>query len=247
MRIKTEGLIIREQPVGESDRLVSVLTRDNGVVKAFARRAKKVSDNKNAATTLLSYSKFDLYMGENKNVIERATPVMVFLGLGKDIVKLSMAQYFCDLARLIIPEQMESEEIFRLMLNSLYLLSETERDPFLIKPVFELRLMCLTGYEPDLHECIGCGKKTSEIMYFLTDEAQIICSECYEGNDKTAIPVSEGVLKAMRHIEYSDFEKIFSFSLAGDRLGKLNSLTERYIISILGFVPNTLKFLKSVI
>ena len=53
MQVKTQGLIIREQTVGESDRLVTVLTRDAGVVRAFARRAKNLKDSKSAATQLL--------------------------------------------------------------------------------------------------------------------------------------------------------------------------------------------------
>ena len=57
MQVKTQGLIIREQTVGESDRLVTVLTRDAGVVRAFARRAKNLKDSKSAATQLLCYSR----------------------------------------------------------------------------------------------------------------------------------------------------------------------------------------------
>ena len=57
MKVTTQGLIIREQVVGESDRLVTVLTRDEGVVRAFARRAKNLKDSKNAATGLLCYSR----------------------------------------------------------------------------------------------------------------------------------------------------------------------------------------------
>ena len=63
MQVKTQGLIIREQTIGESDRLVTVLTRDEGVVRAFARRAKNLKDSKNSATGLLCYSRLNLYKG----------------------------------------------------------------------------------------------------------------------------------------------------------------------------------------
>ena len=52
-KTQTQGLIIREQAIGESDRLVTVLTRDQGVVRAFARRAKNYKDSKNSGTGLL--------------------------------------------------------------------------------------------------------------------------------------------------------------------------------------------------
>ena len=98
MQVKTQGLIIREQTVGESDRLVTVLTRDAGVVRAFARRAKNLKDSKSAATQLLCYSRLSIFKGREKYMIDDAEPMEVFFGLRRDIAALSLAQYFCELA-----------------------------------------------------------------------------------------------------------------------------------------------------
>ena len=70
MQIKTQGLIIKEQTIGESDRLVTVLTRDNGVLRAFARRAKNLKDSKSAATQLLCYSRLSVFKGRDKYIID---------------------------------------------------------------------------------------------------------------------------------------------------------------------------------
>ena len=94
MQVKTQGLIIREQTVGESDRLVTVLTRDAGVVRAFARRAKNLKDSKSAATQLLCYSRLSIFKGREKYMIDDAEPIEVFFGLRRDIAALSLAQYF---------------------------------------------------------------------------------------------------------------------------------------------------------
>ena len=77
MQVKTQGLIIREQTVGESDRLVTVLTRDAGVVRAFARRAKNLKDSKSAATQLLCYSRLSIFKGREKYMIDDAEPIEV--------------------------------------------------------------------------------------------------------------------------------------------------------------------------
>lgn len=66
MKTTTQGLIIREQALGESDRLVTVLTGDQGVLRAFARRAKNLKDSKNAGTGLLCYSRLTLWKGREK-------------------------------------------------------------------------------------------------------------------------------------------------------------------------------------
>ena len=81
---KTRGLILREMTLGESDRLVTVLTEDMGVIRAFARRAKNLSDSKNAATSLLCYSRLDLYQGRERNIINSAVPIEAFFGLRSD-------------------------------------------------------------------------------------------------------------------------------------------------------------------
>ena len=120
MQVKTQGLIIREQTVGESDRLVTVLTRDAGVVRAFARRAKNLKDSKSAATQLLCYSRLSIFKGREKYMIDDAEPIEVFFGLRRDIAALSLAQYFCELAYLMVPEDTDSEEYLRLILNSLH-------------------------------------------------------------------------------------------------------------------------------
>ena len=127
MQVKTQGLIIREQTVGESDRLVTVLTRDAGVVRAFARRAKNLKDSKSAATQLLCYSRLSIFKGREKYMIDDAEPIEVFFGLRRDIAALSLAQYFCELAYLMVPEDTDSEEYLRLILNSLHFLSKGTR------------------------------------------------------------------------------------------------------------------------
>ena len=104
MQIKTQGIIIREQVIGESDRLITALTQDEGVVRAFARRAKNLKDSKNSATGLLCYSRLNLYKGREKYIVNDAFPIEVFFGLRQDIVRLALAQYFCSLAAELVPE-----------------------------------------------------------------------------------------------------------------------------------------------
>lgn len=245
MTIKTDGLIIKEQTVGESDRLVTVLTRNEGVIRAFARRAKNLRDSKNSSTGLLSYSDFGIYRGKDKYIIENSSPKEIFFGLRKDIVSLSLAQYFCELAYLLVPEQADSAEYLRLILNALHFLADTDKDPLIVKAVVELRILADSGFMPDLVCCSVCKKYESEPMYFLPQKAMILCPDCYSGDDPSAVKISMGVLTAMRHIIYSDFAKIFSFTLPEESLKLLSYTTESYMVNTLGKIPATLSFYKS--
>lgn len=79
MRLNTDGLVIREQNIGEADRRVILLTRDYGIVHAFARGARRIKSNALTATQLLSYSRFSIFQGRDSYIIDEAEPIEVFL------------------------------------------------------------------------------------------------------------------------------------------------------------------------
>jgi len=105
MQINTDGLIIREQSIGESDRLVTVLTREQGILRAFVRGAKAMKSRSASSTQLLCYSRLSIYEGREKYIIDEAEPIEVFFSLRTDFEKLSLAQYFCELALALAPEK----------------------------------------------------------------------------------------------------------------------------------------------
>lgn len=244
-KTQTQGIIIREQTIGESDRLVTVLTRDHGVVRAFARRAKNYKDSKNSGTSLLCYSRLDLYEGRDKYIINAAYPIEVFFGLRQDIVRLALGQYFCELAAELVPEGVESEDYLRLVLNALHFLCQGTRPPELLKPIVELRMLSVSGYMPDLVGCAGCGTYESKRMFFRVNRGEIYCQDCYVNKGSPAVGLSPGALTGMRHIIYSDFEKIFSFNLTGNALRELGEAAEAYTVSVLQKRLGTLDFYRS--
>ena len=84
--------------VGESDRLVTLFTRDYGIIRAFASGAKNIKSKKGAATSLLTYSSFTILKKKDSYRIYEATPIAMFFSLGCDIETISLSQYFCELA-----------------------------------------------------------------------------------------------------------------------------------------------------
>lgn len=245
MQIKTDGIIIKEQTIGESDRLVTILTRNEGIIKAFARRAKNLKDSKNSSTGLLCYSRLSLYRGRDKYIVDGAIPLEVFFGLRSDIERLSLAQYFCELASQLVPEETDSEEYLRLVLNSLHFLAKSNKDIFQIKAITELRMLTLAGYMPDLLCCANCGAYESEVMWFLPKSSVIFCKNCFVKSDAPAIGLPPAVITAMRHICYSEFDKLYAFALAADVSKLLSFTTEAYVVNTLGHSLTTLEFFKS--
>lgn len=246
MKFRTTGLIIKEQSIGEQDKLVYALTKSNGVIKAFVRGAKNIKNQKCAATSLLSYSRLTIYKGRDSYIIGDAIPEHIFSKLRNDVAKMCLAQYFCELAITICPREQKSESFLSLILNALYLLSEGKRSPDLIKSCVEMRLASLAGYLPDLRMCNVCGEYSAPEMFFLTKSGIIECRQCHSGTNGTEILLNPSSLTALRHTVYADDNKLFSFALPDDDLRVLNIASESYIKFMFEKDFPTLTFYKTI-
>lgn len=230
MLINTDGLILREQDIGENDLLVTVLTRHDGVIRAFVKNPKNGKKSSAAASRTLCYSQFILYKGKDKYIINSAEPIHVFFDIRKDLDMLALSQYFSDIAIHVVPENMDSEGFLRLILNSLHYLGKGQRNLKQIKSIYEMRVLAMAGYMPDLVCCGKCHKYESEKMYFLFKEGKIFCENCYKNEFGSATPINGSVLHSLRYIIYSEFDKVFSFSLSDSSLKTLSDVSERYLL-----------------
>ena len=243
-QLTTDCLIIREKSIGDSDKLVTALSRELGVISIYASGAKSIKSKKGAATSLLSYSSLTLKKkGDYYRVVE-ASPIEVFFKTGDDIEALSLAQYFCELALNNAPSDDTCEQVLRLFLNSLYFLSERKRNIHLIKAIVELRLLSIIGYMPNLVACKKCLKYENDIMYFDMAEGCLFCSSC--GNfQKGYAAINKPLIMAMRHIVFSDFNKLFAFDLTDEASVALSKITEKYLINKTENNLKTLQFFNS--
>lgn len=244
MRITTDGLVIKETNIRDNDRLITVITRDIGVINAFVRGAKNIKSRRSPATSLLAFSNFNLECKGDTYTVTEASVNKIFFTAGSDIVVLSIAQYFCELCNILRPVEGEAEEFLRLILNSLHFLTENKRSPELIKAITELRVAVIAGYAPNLIACDGCGKFEDAVMYFKFDDGTLYCSNCRKEN---CVSVTLTVLQAMRHIVYSKFDSLYSFEIPEADAKQLSKLCEKYITYQTEHKFTTLEFLRGII
>lgn len=243
-RFTTQGLVIKEMIVGESDRLVTLFTREYGIIKAFASGAKSIKSKKGSATSLLTYSSFTVLRKKDTYRIYEATPISMFFEVGSDIEILALSQYFCELAYEFAPAGTPNEEFLRLILNSLHFLTKEGRFPPLIKAVTELRTAVISGYSPNLIACDECGQFEDNVMYFNLSEGNLRCQNC--PRDGKYIPVDRTMLSAMRHIVYSEFKNLYSFDIPAESANLLSELTGQYITVQTDHRFSTLEFYNSI-
>lgn len=246
MQINTDGLIIREQSIGESDRLVTVLTREQGILRAFVRGAKAMKSRNASSTQLLCYSRLSIYEGRDKYIIDEAEPIEVFFSLRSDFEKLSLAQYFCELALTLAPEKMEAGDFLRLVLNAFYFLGKEKLPPAQIKAIVEMRMLSLAGFMPDLVCCDQCGAYEADQMYFMVKQGKLYCGSCYPQFAPGGILMNRGVATALRHTIYADFNKVFGFTLPPKDIETLAKVSERYLLNTVERGFATLDFYKQI-
>lgn len=244
MRTNTDGLILKEQNIGEKDKLVTVLTRQNGLVRAFVRGAKSFKNRKNSATGMFCYSKISLYKTKDSYIIDEAEPIELFFELRDDLEKISLAQYFSELIISLVQEDEPAEEYLRLMLNSLHFLAKNKLPNEQVKAITELRLMCIAGFMPNLIACDRCGEYETDTMYFDVEDGLLYCENC--GSNTMLLPLDIGLIKALRHIAFSEFDKIYSFKMEDYALEDLTYITEKYLLSKLQKNFKTLEFYNSI-
>lgn len=243
MKLTTDALIVRENNnIGEADRFVTALTRDCGLIRASVRGARQMKNRNGSATQLLCYSRLTLYKGREKYIVDDAEPIKVFFEVREQLDKLALAQYFCELAGVLAPQEEPAEEALRLLLNALHYLAEGSRSPKLIKAVAELRLLCQAGYTPAVAACSTCGT-AADHGWFSQLNGILLCDPCHGVSE--ALPVSATTLAALRHVVYAPFERCFAFSLPENEAAALSNLAERFLLAQLGRSFNTLEFYHS--
>ena len=240
----TEGLVIKEQQIGERDKLITVLTKSHGLIKAYASGAMTIKSKKGAATSTLVYSSFTMKQKGDNFTVSEASPVKLFFKSSSDIEALALSQYFCELCLTCVPYQENCEEVLRLVLNSLYYLTEKNMNVFQLKAIFELRLMTIIGFMPNLVACQRCSNYQNDIMFFDTAEGLLFCDGCAEYKPDFAV-INLTLLTSLRHIVFSDLNKLFLFQIPNEAARALSQITERYLINRTEHKLKTLNFFNS--
>ncbi len=245
MHLTTTGIVLREVDYKESDKILTVLTRDKGKLTVSARGCRRKNSGIAAVSQLLCYSELTLYEYQNRWSIREGDILREFRGVRGNLDKLSLGAWFAELTESLTGEDIPGEDMLRLLLNALYALEEMDLPAEQIKAVFELRMMALAGYEPVLDGCVVCGKEEPEAPRFHLQQGALHCRSCRAQMERgISMPLDRGSLAAMRHVFYGGEKKIFSFRISGASQQMLDTAAEAYVLTQLERGFRTLDFYK---
>jgi DNA repair protein RecO (recombination protein O) len=246
MYLTVRGLVLRLTDYNDRDTLVTLLTADHGRMTVKARGLRRKNSPLIGPCQLLAYGEYTLFEYKGMYTINEAASLELFRDLRKSLSKLSLGTYMAQVCEVISQEDLPSPELLSLLLNCLYGLSKLDVSEAMVKSVFEFRCACLAGYMPELQGCIGCGNPIPE--RFDVSAGHLECVRCRSReSDGIRMPVTQGLLSAMRYIAFCDSKRLFSFSLSEEAMELLSQLTETYLITQLERSFSTLDFYKSLL
>lgn len=180
-----------------------------------------------AATQYLCFGEYLIYQGASSYNINSCEVNEVFYNLRIDIEKLQYAAHITKIINDVTDENQNTYKILQLFLNTLYVLSETDKNMDLVISIFKLKLMCLLGFTPIIDKCTTC-KETSNLNHFSFKDNGFKCDTCSR-QDKGAVEISEATANAIKYIVLAPPKKLFSFNLSEQNIKELELIAKIYL------------------
>jgi len=202
---KTEAIVLRTRNLGEADRIVTLYTRDRGKVEGVARGSRRAKSRLTGATQLFTYGRYLMFSGRSLDTVSQAEIVESFAGLREDLTKMAYASYIAELLDVTVELGEPSEDLFELVHGALAAV-DRGLPPDLVARWFELRLMDLLGYRPQLEACVSCRTGVEE-GHFSAGEGGLLCPGC-RVKDPTALPVGRSAVQWMKRLLVTDASRL---------------------------------------
>ncbi|MCP4713703.1 MAG: DNA repair protein RecO [Deltaproteobacteria bacterium] len=197
---RTDAIIIRRSDFGEADRLLTVFTPNRGKLRLLAKGVRKITSRKSGHVELFMLTDMLIARTRTWDIISQAEIVESYRGLREDLDKTGHAYYLAELLDRFTEEHDANTPLFELMALTLARLSHVD-DPFITLRYFELHLLSLTGFQPQLHFCVACEKALQPVEnYFHFVDGGVLCPE--HGQPRpNAEPLPLPVLKVLRFLQ----------------------------------------------
>jgi DNA repair protein RecO (recombination protein O) len=233
----TEAIILRRMDYGEADRILTLMTPQMGKLRVIAKGARKITSRKAGHVELFTRVRVQLAHGRTFDIVSQAETVDAYRALREDLLRGSYAHYLSELIDAFAQEGSEDQALYDLLANGLTWLCNAP-DPALAARYFELRLLTLTGYRPQLFRCARTGEPVdientnAQYVAFSPLEGGILCAAA-AGQARDTLAVAISAVRLLRVLQTKPFEEIQGLELTPVLHGQTEQLMRRYLAFIL--------------
>ncbi len=241
----TEAIVLRTMPLGEADRLFTLLTPQMGKLRATARGVRKPTSKLGGHLDPLTRSSLTINRGRNLDTIASADTLETFPLVKEDLERLSRAIYAVELVDAFSPEEASSPQVYALFLETLRTLG-TAPSPDLALRYFELHLLTFTGFSPTLDRCVECHEQVLPGQHLFSALASgILCLAC-RASQPQAAPISVDALKTMRFLSSQPMHSAMRLRLNPPLQREVAALLSAFLRYVLDREVRSTAFLRSV-
>jgi DNA repair protein RecO (recombination protein O) len=233
--VKARGVVLKETPVGESDKIITLLTKERGKISVSARGARKTKSKYLAGTQLFTYSDFVLFDGKRFYSVTQIDIIENFYAIRREYDKLCCGNLFVEMCDKLILENMPCEDILFLLLKALLALARDRTRPQLVSRAFEFKFMQLSGYAPEMTRCSQCGGPLSGNSLGFGGFG-LLCRDCRpEKENSGVVRILVETASIIQYILSTDTKDLFRFNIMvnGQRLSPfdINKQTARELLA----------------
>ena len=225
---KTEGVVLRHQGLGDADKIITVYSPYLGKLRVVGKGGVEAEEPTGGARGAAVTSVVADCKGTNLDVISQVSPIDSFVGLRDDLERTAQGLYAAELLDLFTGEEDASPELYEAFLETLNALT-VNRDGGLVLRRFELRLLSILGFAPELDSCVSCRETEFRGgVWFSPRSGGTLCSECADG-EGSAFPISRDALVSFRYLRNSDTAAIVEKETPERLAGEMELALSRYI------------------
>ncbi|AFS78816.1 DNA repair protein RecO [Gottschalkia acidurici 9a] len=230
MFIESKGVVIRQTKYSESDRILTIFTKDKGKIQAIAKGARKPKSKLISSTETFCYSEFILYKGKSLYNINQGDVIDSFYSLREDIYKLSYATYILELVDSSLLDEEPNDILFELLVKTLKILSEAKGNYKKLLLAFQIKYISFIGYKPQLNQCVNCGNDLTNNIRFNIIQGGTVCENCFS-NSTYEKDVKHTTVNNMRKLMYSKLDELKDIDIDKNEEQKIEEVIMMYITS----------------
>ncbi len=176
---RDEGVVLRTQKLGEADRIITLLTRANGRVRAVAKGVRRTTSRFGARLEPFMQVDLQLATGRSLDVVTQAETIAPFgMSITGDYVRYTAGTAILETAERLSAEEREpAVQHYLLLVGALRSIAEGAHDPGLVLDAYLLRGLSVAGFAPSFADCARCGT-TGPHTFFSVPAGGMVCAAC---------------------------------------------------------------------
>jgi DNA repair protein RecO (recombination protein O) len=239
---RTEAIVLRQQDYGEADRILTLLT-PGGKRTALAKGIRRATSRKSGQLGLFYRAQLMLAQGRTFQIVTQAESLEEFEGVRNDLLRFTYACYAAELVDRFAQEDEESGSLYDLTVKGLRWFA-TEPDLRLWMRYFEVRLLALSGYQPELYHCVGCQAELQAVPnVFSAAQGGLLCRQCL-ALDPTGRSASVNAQKVLRFLLTHDVAEVRGLRLHESTQAEVEALLLHYMQYVLERELKSITFLR---